>query len=110
MIEFKNIKWYLYQGALLSRTASHQEVFLTKDESKELLKKSGAYFLRYTNEWDRESGEFWYVIKDEKEGLENYKSKLRYQIKKGLKQCLVEKVDSSIIAKNGGVRCVFRSI
>jgi len=101
MIEFKDIKWYSYHGALLPRTAPHQEVFLTKSESRKLLKKSGTYFLRYTDEWDRGSGEFWYVIKDEKEGLDSYKSKIRNQIKRGLKNCIVEKVDKTIIANNG---------
>lgn len=91
MIEYKNIKWYKYHGALLPRVAPHQEIYLSKKEAKELLKKSGAYFLRYTNEWDREGGEFWYVIKDTQEGLVQYKSRIRNQIKRGLKNCIVKK-------------------
>ena len=98
MIEYKNIKWYKYHGALLPRVAPHQEICLSKKEAKELLKKSSAYFLRYTNEWDRKDGNFWYVIKDTQEGLDQYKSKIRNQIKRGLKNCIVEKVDKTIIA------------
>jgi len=64
VIEYKGIKWYYYQGALLPRVPSHYEINLTPKEQKELLKRSKALFLRYTNEWDRDGGEFWYVIKD----------------------------------------------
>ncbi|SFV55954.1 hypothetical protein MNB_SV-12-1792 [hydrothermal vent metagenome] len=101
MVEYKGVKWYRYQGALLPRVPPHQEVFLTDKEAKELLKLSRAFFLRYTNEWDREESEFWYIVKDNKEGLEIYKSKVRNQIKKGLKNCIVKKVDRETIANSG---------
>jgi hypothetical protein len=101
VIEYKGIEWYYYQGALLPRVPPHYEVNLTSKEQKELLKKSKALFLRYTNEWDRDGGEFWYVIKDKKEGLDSYKSKIRNQIKKGLNNCIVKKVDKEIIADSG---------
>jgi len=101
MIEYKGVIWFRYQGALLPRVSPHQEVLLTDKEAKELLKLSRAFFLRYTNEWDREESEFWYVIKDKKEGLETYKSKVRNQIKKGLTNCIVKKVDKETIANSG---------
>ncbi len=101
MIEYKGIEWYYYQGALLPRVPPHQDIFLTRDEEKELLKKSKALFIRYTSEWDRDISEFWYIIKDVNEGLETYKSKIRYQIKKGLKNCIVKKVSKETIAESG---------
>jgi hypothetical protein len=101
VIEYKGIQWYYYQGALLPRVPPHYEIFLTQKEQKELLKISKALFLRYTNEWDRDGGEFWYVIKDEKEELQSYKSKIRNQIKRGLKNCVVRKVTKEIIAQDG---------
>ena len=51
-IEYKNIIWKKYHGALIPNTAPNVEINLTKEESKELLKKTNAYFLRYTNNWD----------------------------------------------------------
>jgi len=101
MIEYKGVNWYYYQGALLPKVPPHYEINLTKKEQKELLKISKALFLRYTNEWDRDGGEFWYVIKDKKEGLETYKSKVRNQIKKGLNNCVVKKVEKEVIADDG---------
>ena len=101
MIKYKGVLWKYYQSALIPATLPHVEINLNQIEARELLKISGAYFLRWTNEWDRKEGEFWYVIKDEKEDLSNYKSKVRNQIKKSLKNCRVEMVDSRIIVENG---------
>jgi len=101
VIEYKGINWYYYQGALLPRVPPHYEINLTSKEQKELLKKSKALFIRYTNEWDRDGGEFWYVIKDKQEDLLGYKSKVRNQIKKGLKNCIVKKVDKMVISNEG---------
>ena len=101
MIEYKGIKWYYYQGALFPRVPPHYEIFLTQKEQKELLKIAKALFLRYTNEWDRNSGEFWYIIKDKDENLEQYNSNNRRKIRKGLKNCIVKKVSNQEIARNG---------
>lgn len=101
MIQYKGVNWYFYQGALLPRVPPYREIYLSKEEQRELLKISKALFLRYTNEWDSDDGEFWYIIKDKKEGLDTYKSKVRNQIKKGLKNCIVKKVDREIIANCG---------
>lgn len=101
-IEYKNIIWKKYHGALIPNTAPNVEINLTKEESKELLKKTNAYFLRYTNDWDTQNkSEFWFVIKDGNEDINFYKSKIRNQIKKGLKNCIVKKVSCEEIAKYG---------
>ena len=101
-IEYKNIIWKKYHGALIPNVAPNVEINLTKEESKELLKKTNAYFLRYISEWDtKNNSEFWFVIKDGKEDLDFYKSKIRNQIKKGLKNCIVKKVSNEEIAQKG---------
>ena len=101
-IEYKNIVWKKYHGALIPNTAPNVEISLTKEESKELLKKTNAYFLRYTNNWDtKNKSEFWFVIKDGNEDIDFYKSKIRNQIKKGLKNCIVKKVLPEEIAIKG---------
>ena len=99
MIEYKEVKWYRYQGVLLPKTPPHQEISLTDKEAKKLLKLDKAFFVRYTNEWDRKSGNFWYIIKDEKENLDKYSSNTRSKIRRGLKRCKVEKVTKEYIAE-----------
>lgn len=101
MIEYKNIIWQKYQGSLIPKIPPHKEINLTKIESSELLSISKAYLLRYTNEWDRDGGEFWYVIKDKFVSMEEMSRKCRTQIRKGLNNCLVNKVDNEVIAKYG---------
>ena len=101
MLKYKGLKWYYYQGALLPRIPPHYEVELTKSEQKELLKISKALFLRYTSKWNRKESEFWYIIKDKKEDLNSYKSKVRNQIKKGLKNSIVKRVEKGIIINDG---------
>ena len=101
MIKYKNINWKLYQKVLIPDVPPHIEVILTKQEANELLEKTDAYFIRWTNEWDRKDGKFWYVIKDEKEDINNYSSNTRSKIRRGLKRCKIEKVTKEYIAKHG---------
>jgi len=101
--EYNGINWKIYHGALIHKTAPHAEINLNSTEAQELLKKSKAYFLRYTNNFDLENieSEFWYIIKDQEETLEQYNSSKRNQIKKGLKNCFVQKVSNEEIANKG---------
>ncbi len=102
MIEYKGIKWRFYHGALVPAIAPHVEIKLTKEEEKELLKKSGAYFLRYVSMWDRAEGsKFWYVIKDYFGGMDELSSNTRSKVRRGLKNCLVKIVDKSYISLSG---------
>jgi len=101
VIEYNNIKWYKYHGALLPRVATHQEIYLSKKEAKELLKKSGAYFLRYTNEWDRGDGAFWYVIKDNFLGMGELSGNTRSKIRRGQKRNEVRKITNDYLARHG---------
>jgi hypothetical protein len=101
-ITYKNIKWKYYHGALIPDVAPHVKINLSKEDRRHLLKQSKAYFLRYVTNWDtRQNTDFWYVIKDKKESIEQYNKKRRYEIKKGLKNCIVKKVDNIEIATNG---------
>ena len=101
-MNYKNIEWKNYHGALLPKTAPHIKIDLTSQEQNELLKLSNAYFLRYISNWDMEQeSAFWYVIKDSQEDLMSYKKNHRNQIKKGLKNCIVKKVSNNIIASEG---------
>ncbi len=101
MIEYKGVKWYHYQGALLPRVAPHQEIYLSKEEQKELLKLSNAFFLRYTNEWSKEEGEFWFVIKEYFGGMEELSVNTRSKIRRGDKRNIVRQVDAEYIAQFG---------
>lgn len=101
-IRLNSVVWYHYHGALLPKVKPDQNIELSEAEAKKLLRESKAFFLRYTSNWDmKKESEFWYVIKDSREELSSYSSKMRNQIKKGLKNCEVKKVTNLEIAKNG---------
>ncbi len=101
MIKFKGINWYPYHGILLPKIPSHQEIVLSKKEQGELLKKSQAYLLRWISNWDGAKGEFWYIVKDHFDGLNELSGNTRSKVRRGLKNCRVSKVLANEIAKNG---------
>jgi len=102
MIKYKGVSWRNYHYALIPATPPHIEINLNEAEAKELLKISGAYFVRWASKWDiKQKTEFWYIIKDVEENLEQYSSNKRRQIRKGLKNCIVKKVDNTTIANDG---------
>ncbi len=103
MIKYKGVDWHFYQGALLPWVPPHREIYLNHSEQKELLKRSKALFLRYTNEWDKDNGEFWYVIKDSFGGMEELSPSTRSKIRRGQKRNDVRRVDAEYIAKSGYV-------
>src|SRR6056297_1877760 len=85
MIKYKDSNWFMHQGVLLPMTPPHAEIKLNRHEQKDLLKKTGARFIRWTNRFDKEYSEFWYIIKDSFGGLEELSSKMRNQVRRGLK-------------------------
>lgn len=100
--DYNKISWSLYNGALVPDAPPHHEIKLSKKEAKELLRKSKAYLLRWPSDFDcgHETG-WWYLIRDKGICLEEFKSKIRKQILKGLANCIVKKVDAEFIAQNG---------
>jgi len=101
MIKFKDTNWYPYHGVLLPKIPPHQEIVLSKKEQRELLKKSQAYLIRWTSDWDTEKSEFWYIVKDDFNGLSELSSNTRSKVRRGLKNCKVSRVLADEIAKNG---------
>jgi len=93
--------WIKYQNVLIPKLPPHEKIEIDEKDLYELIKKENAFFARWVSNWDIENSCFWYVIKDKKEDINEYKSKIRNQIKKGLKNCKVELVDSKVIAKCG---------
>lgn len=100
-MQFKETDWKKYNGALLFGRAPHITVELTQDDRIKLLDKSKAYFLRWISDWDTRESEFWYVIKDAFNGLDELSSNTRNQLRKGFKNCIVKQVKNTEIATFG---------
>lgn len=96
------ITWKNYQGALIPDTPPHYNIELSEQEQKQLLKKSGAYFIRWTNNFDiPHKSSFWYIIKDSAASLEELSANTRSKVRRGLKNCTVTLMDKEIISKEG---------
>lgn len=101
-IELNSINWSLYNGALVPDAPPHTEIKLSREQAKFLLRKSKAYFIRWASEYDCGSEtEWWYLIRDKGLNLNEFDTKKKKEIKKGLMNCLVQRVDAEYIAKNG---------
>jgi len=88
MIKYNYIKWRLYNNVLIPDVEPHFNLDLTSFDAKILLKKSKAFFIRWTSEFDSEKHyPFWWVIKDDREDetLRGYSAKIRSEIRRGLK-------------------------
>ncbi len=101
MIKYNNVEWINKQGALVPRHAPHIITTLTIPEQNELLKKSGAYFLRWNSDFDVEKTDFWYIIKDSFDGFNELSSKMRNQVKKGMKNNFTKQIDKRILLEHG---------
>ncbi len=101
-IELDHINWSIYNGALLPDVPPHIEIKLSREQAKSLLRKSKAYFLSWSSDYDCGfETEWWYLVRDKGIDLNEFDSKRRRDIKKGINKCLVKKVDAEFMAQNG---------
>lgn len=88
--------WQYYNNALIPATPPHIVVNDSQLKDKKFWKslKSKVYFARYITDYDcGYETNWWYVIKDAPLEIENLKKKRRYEIKKGLKNFEIKKID-----------------
>jgi len=79
------IGWNNKQGSLIPSCMPHEIKKITELEERNLLKDTGAYFIRWNSSFDTGvNGEFWYVIKESHGGLEELSKKMRNQVRRGL--------------------------
>ena len=82
----------LYKNAWINNRPPHKHEKLSRSEIVRLL-AGGGYFVRNTYDFDSsDEKQFWYVIKDQFEGMEELSSKMRNQVKKSLKTYDVERI------------------
>jgi len=92
--------WRKYNGALVSLTPPHVDVNIKGIVEK--IKENNAYFARWTSNFDsKKESEFWYVIQDVPMYMEDYSKNTRSKIRRGLKKCSVELINSKRILEDG---------
>ena len=91
--------WRKYNGALIPTTPPHVEV--NYDNITQRLSDEGAFFARWTSEFDQKTeSEFWYVICDKKMSISDYSRNTRSKINRGFKKLYVKKISKKFILEN----------
>ena len=89
------IDWRVYNGAIIPTIPPHCSVKESVNSIKKKVHKTNTYFARWTSDFDCDNEtEFWYIIKDSFNGIDEYSSNTRKSIRKGLKN-----IDVRIISK-----------
>ena len=95
-------EWRKYNGTIIPKAAPHTVITESEKEIKKLIKSHSVFFARWTSDFDcAKKTDFWYIIKDRLEGLEELSSNTRKSIRKGLKNTDVQLVPKEIIIELG---------
>lgn len=96
-----NFRWRLHQQAIVPLTMPHRSPKITTTSARAFLFKEKKFLLRWDEEFDdHQDGEWWHVIKDEKEDISLYKKKVRYMIRKGCESYSAKICDRTFIEEN----------
>ena len=105
LIEGGGCLWRNYRRALLSARATVFHPNISTCEAKKLLRSSGALFMRYTKLSDGREGPWWWVVCDSYD-LNRLPSKIRNQVNRGRRNCVVRQVDAIWLSEHG-YECYF---
>ncbi len=102
IILHKDKFWNYYQRALIPVLPPHINKEVGKAECKELINLYKPYFIRWTSQWDcrRKTG-FWFMIKDSKEDLSEYSSKMRNSINRGNRHFHAKIINKTTLRSEG---------
>ena len=92
--------WRAYQHGLIPASLRPEPIKLSAAQERELLKKSGALFLRYFTRTFETPTPFWYTACSEYDP-ENLTRKTKTQVQKARKVCRVERISPSWLSENG---------
>lgn len=93
-------QYKVYNHAILLDQPPHDQAAAPDAKRiRTVMRENKALLTRWTSEYDcGTETEWWYIIKDDELNLESLKSKRKYEIKQGLKQTDVKKLDSKGLA------------
>ena len=96
-----NINYHIYKHAWIFNGGPHNEHQLSEEEAQELL-HSGGWLVRNTYDFDCKSQtDFWYIICDRYNGIQELNTKTRNQIRKGRANYSIRHVSKEEIRNEG---------
>lgn len=99
VVEQGGVNWMEYQGALIPAAAMPVYVQLSDDEAAQLIKETGALFLRYTTASRESQTNWWYVICRQYD-FQRVSSNTRSKIRRGLKRLEIKQVIPAWLAEH----------
>jgi len=103
------INWRKYNGALIPDHPPHVDVKFDEEDILKKIRNKRAYFARWTTDFDcKKETNFWYVIQDTPLDIKDYRPKIRNQIRRSLKKCIVRKIKKDDII-NFGYDCYYNA-
>jgi hypothetical protein len=105
-VVINDIIWYVYQKTVIPLGPVKFGYTLQKEEISFLLSKfSNAFLLKYSDGFDVDNRnkclEYYAVIKEKHIDLGFLSSERRSEIRRGLKNCVVERIDAEYLSSNG---------
>lgn len=92
-IEVDGVAFEVYGRALLPLAAPDERISVSRPSALKALRRTGCVMLRYTDHFDDpEPSNFWHVINDQFQPLEERRSTKRRKIRRGLERFRVEQV------------------
>lgn len=100
--KLKDIHWELYRKILIPAEPPDRNIPLKQEDCHELLLHTNSWLIRWPSQWDKnEASAFWYVIKDDYKGFEEFSRNTRSKIRRGLKKNVVRQVEKKELKKQG---------
>jgi hypothetical protein len=100
IFEQNGVYWRAYGNGLVPASLKPEPVQLTRQQSQELLQRSGRLLVRYFSRLSDRPTNFWYTVCAEYD-FRKLPQKLRSQVRRAYKDCRVERVDPIWLSQRG---------
>ena len=102
MLWVSGAPWALTDRILRPLTMPHRMAPVDRAAIRAALKDSGALFAQWTEGWDTQACEWWHICCDQRDyDISQFRKVARYDVRRGLQECEVRKVDNEWFAENG---------
>jgi len=95
------VPWAIYKKIVMPLSHPFMTPNATNQEMRRVLKTLKKPMAIWTQDWDCKQGNWWWIVAGKPYGLDQLKSKVRYNIRHGLKHCTIEKISPKYLAENG---------
>ena len=98
----KGFIWRINHNAIIPLTMPHINHYIDENIARNILKEHQELLIRWDDNFDQfDTSEWWYIIKDQPEKLENLSSNTRSKVRRGLRTFICEPCSMNVIVSEG---------